>query len=200
MPTVNPFEIVKKFEDEVAKYTGSPYAVAVNSCTSALFLCCKYINVQEVVIPNKTYVSVPCSIIHAGGKVKFEEREWSGIYQLKPYPLYDAAKRFTRGMYIDESFMCLSFHMKKILPIGTGGIILTSSHEAYKWFRLARFDGRHEVSLSEDVFSMVGWNMYMTPEQAARGLWLMSYLSDHNEDMPYEDYQNLSKYDIYKGK
>ena len=38
----NPYDIVKMFEEEVAQYTGAPFAVAVDSCTNAVFLCCKY--------------------------------------------------------------------------------------------------------------------------------------------------------------
>jgi len=38
----NPFKIVSDFEETVADYTGAPYAVAVDSCTNALFLCLKY--------------------------------------------------------------------------------------------------------------------------------------------------------------
>jgi dTDP-4-amino-4,6-dideoxygalactose transaminase len=96
----NPYKIVQMFEEEVAEYTGSPYAISVDSCTNAIFLCCKYLNVKEVTIPKKTYLSVPQSIIHAGGKVKFQDVEWEGIYQLEPYSLYDSAKRFTSNMYI----------------------------------------------------------------------------------------------------
>ena len=43
----NPYKIVKMFEEEVAHYTGAPYAVSVNSCTNALFLACKYIGVKD---------------------------------------------------------------------------------------------------------------------------------------------------------
>ena len=39
------------------------------------------------------------SIIHSGGEVIFEDKDWSGIYQLKPYPIYDAAKRLTSVMF-----------------------------------------------------------------------------------------------------
>lgn len=196
----NPYDVVRQFEQAVADYTGSPCAVSVESCTAALFLCCKYLNVQsEVTIPSRTYVSVPCSIIHAGGRVKFEDIEWKGIYQLKPLPIYDAAKRFTTNMYIPGSFMCLSFHSKKHLKIGRGGMILTDNKNAVEWFKMARFDGRHEVPLTQDHFTMVGWNMYMTPEQAARGLVLLSMLPKHNEDQdenpPYPD---LSKYEIFR--
>jgi len=41
------------FEEEVAHYTGAPFAVAVDSCTDAIFLCCKYYQVGPVVIPSK---------------------------------------------------------------------------------------------------------------------------------------------------
>jgi len=38
--------------------------------------------------------------------------------------------------------------------------------------------------------------MYMTPEQAARGLELLQWLSDRNIDTP-DPYQDLSKYKFY---
>jgi len=58
------FEIVKEFEKSVAEYTGAPYAVAVNSCTSAIFLSLMWQRVnghlpKEIEIPKLTYVSVP---------------------------------------------------------------------------------------------------------------------------------------------
>ena len=38
----------------------------------------------------------------------------------------------------------------------------------------------------------------MTPEQAARGLWLMTTLiEEHNEDLPIEGYNDLSQYKMY---
>ena len=78
----NPYNIVRMFEEEIARYTGSPYAVSVDSCTNATFLCCKYLNVKEVIMPKRTYLSIPMSVIHAGGTVKFKDIEWSGIYRL----------------------------------------------------------------------------------------------------------------------
>ena len=39
----NPFEIVEWFEDAVAEYAGSTYAISTTSCTEAIFLCCKYL-------------------------------------------------------------------------------------------------------------------------------------------------------------
>ena len=191
------------FEDEVADYVGSPYAVSVDSCTNALFLVCKYLKVKEVIIPSKTYLSVPQSIIHSGGEVVFdttkETNDWSGIYQLKPYPIYDSAKRFTSEMYITNSFMCLSFHIKKHLKIGKGGMILTDDEEAVKWFKKARYEGRGEKLYHEDDIDMLGWNMYMTPQQASHGLSLMQ---NYPVDVPdlYENngYRDLTEFTIFK--
>jgi len=193
----NPYKIVQMFEEEIADYTGAPYAVAVDNCTDALFLCCTYLKVCEVTIPKKTYLSVPQSIMSSGGKVIFEDIEWKGIYQLKPYPIYDSARRFTSNMYIKNTFMCLSFHPKKTLKMRKGGMILTDDLEAYKWFKKMRHEGRDEIPYTEDNIKMVGWNMYMTPPDAAEGLWLMSSMPKNNEDS-LEDYPDLTNNDLFK--
>jgi len=195
----NPYKIVKMFEETVADYCGSKYAVSTDNCTDALLLCCEYLNVKEVIIPARTYLSVPQSIMHAGGVVKFRDYRWQGIYQLEPYPIWDAAKRFTSDMYIPGSFMCLSFHIKKHLKIGKGGMILTDDEDAAKWFRKGRYEGRGEVMYHQDNISINGWNAYMTPEQAARGLMLMQNYPEHVEDLPEEPfYRDLREFDLFK--
>jgi len=195
----NPYEIVKMFEEEVAAYTGAPYAIAVDSCTNAIFLCCKYLIVREVTIPKKTYLSVPMSIIHSGAEVVFEDRDWRGIYKLEPYPIFDAAKRFTSNMYIPGSYMCLSFHIKKMLPLGKGGMILTENKYAADWFKKARYEGRSEKNYHEDDIQMLGWNMYMTPQQASHGLALMQNYPEHMEDLDENNgYRDLTKNTVFK--
>ena len=197
----NPYKIVKMFEEEIAHYTGAPYAVSANSCTNALFLVCRYLQVKEVTIPKHTYLSVPQSIQQAGGTVKFEDIKWKGMYQLKPYPLYDAAKRLTSDMYVAGSFMCLSFHIKKHLKIGKGGMILTDDPKAVEWLKRARYEGRSEVSYHEDNICDEGWNMYMTPDQACRGLMLMQNYPEHNDDLPEEpQYRDLLEFGLFKGE
>lgn len=195
----NPYKIVQMFEEEVAEYTGAPYAVSVDSCTNALFLCCKYLNVEEVLVPKHTYLSVPMSVIHAGGTVRFIDLEWSGIYMLYPYPIYDAAKRFTSDMYIPNSFMCLSFHIKKHLKLGKGGMILTDNFDAVVWLKRARYEGRSERMYHNDDIDMLGWNMYLTPEQAAHGLALMQNMPTHNKDIAENNgYRDLTEFTIFK--
>ncbi len=202
-PKNNPYKIVKMFEEEVAEYTGAPFAVSVDSCTNALFLCCKYLNVSEVIIPSKTYLSVPQSIIHAGGEVIFdtssETNNWSGLYQLKPYPIFDSAKRFTSDMYKSGTFMCLSFHIKKHLKIGKGGMILTDNEEAVRWFKKARYEGRSEKLYHEDDIDMLGWNMYMTPQEASHGLSLMQNYPLNVPDLDENNgYRDLTEFTIFK--
>ena len=72
--------------------------------------------------------------------------------------------------------MCLSFHIKKSLGIGKGGMILTDSKESVDWFKKARYEGRSEKFYKEDNIKSMGWNMYMTPQEAAHGLSLMQKL------------------------
>ena len=198
---MNPFKTVELFEQAMAKYTGAPYTVAVDSCTNALFLCLKYHydenDIKTIVLPKRTYLSVPMSVLHAGFKVQFSDISWQGIYQLYPLPVYDSAKRLTSGMYIEDSFMCLSFHIKKHLPIGKGGMILTSSKYAAKWFKMKRYEGRSEKPYHEDQIDELGWNMYMIPEQAARGLTLLQNYPKHNEDLT-EEYRDLTTFNIFK--
>lgn len=210
---MNPYSIVNTFEEVVADFAGSRYAVAVESCTAAIFLSLMYRKQQMsffpnylgyVTIPSRTYPGVPCSIIHAGGKVIFENIKWEGEYQLRALDIWDAALRFRPNMYAAHEngnvFQCLSFHIKKLLPIGRGGMILTSDKSAYEWFKKARFDGRNPVPLLEDDFTMLGWNVYMQPADAARGLQLFQAMGNKflpDLEVEKQGYPDLSKFKIY---
>lgn len=151
-------------------------------------------------VPKKTYHSVPMSVLHAGGSVKFTDTKWKGDYQLKPYPIIDSAVRFKKGMYKAGEYRCLSFQYSKHIPIGRGGMILTDSKKAADLFRLARNDGRREIQKEMDLVSSFGWNMYMTPEQAARGLSLFYwriYGKKEIQDINM-DYMDLSKLPAFR--
>lgn len=205
-------KITEEFETELSKYTGAPFVVCVDNQSNALFLSLFYENIKglEIEIPNRTYPSVPCEIIHAGGKVKFKSVEGytiKGAYQLYPTKVWDSALRFTSDMYLPNTHMCISFTGPyKHLKLGKGGAILTDDENAYKWFKKARFSGRDECSYHVDDFDenpVIGWNFYMMPDIAARGLLMMSQFytvdglkkSNLDLELPYPD---LSKFKIYK--
>jgi len=197
----DPWDIVDAFEKMIANYAGSKFAVSIDNCTDAVFLCLKYLKASgTITVPAKTYVSVPQAILHSGCDLAFEDIEWSGTYQLKPYSIIDGATRFTKDMYISGTYQCLSFHIKKILNIGKGGMILTDDPEAARWFKIARYEGRHiEVPYDEDEIEIVGWNMYMTPEQAARGIEIFESLSRENDDCGGSwKYPDVSNFNIFK--
>ena len=203
------YRVTEEFEKSLCDYTGAPYAVTVDNQSNALFLALMFEGVknQEIEIPARTYPSVPCEIIHAGAKVRFrpsEGKTLKGAYQLSPTNVWDSALRFTSDMYQPGTHMCLSFTGPyKHLKLGKGGAILTDSLEAYHWFKRARYSGRRECSYHDDHFDMLGWNFYMMPELAARGLLLMSQFynldgtkkSNPDIELPYPD---LSSYEIYK--
>jgi dTDP-4-amino-4,6-dideoxygalactose transaminase len=197
----DPRDIIGIFERKLAEYSGSNYCVLTDCCSHALFLAARYRNYSgEVLVPENTYVSVPMQLMHAGCKVEFIAIEWSGIYELNPLDIYDGAGRFTKGMYVGgDSLQTLSFQIKKRLPIGKGGAILTNSLEAYKWLKLASYDGR-DLETPYDSSSHIknmGWHFYMTPEDAARGILLMDKLEENLDDtMFWTNYPSLIDYDF----
>jgi dTDP-4-amino-4,6-dideoxygalactose transaminase len=208
------YQITDDFEKELGKYTGAPYVVTLDNMSNALFLALYYeknitksIKDEKISIPNRTYPSVPCEIIHAGLKVNFtpvEGKTIKGAYQLVGSNVWDSALSFTADMYKPGSHMCVSFTGPyKHFKLSKGGAILTDSLEAYHWFKRARYSGRRECSYHDDYLDMIGWNFYMMPELAARGLLLMNQFYNidgtkkHNEDLelPYPD---LSQFEVYK--
>ena len=200
----DPWDVVEMFEQEVANFAGCKYGIAIDNCTDGLFLCLKYVNAEgEIVIPARTYCSVPMVIIQNGCKVKFVDYEWSGIYRLEPTNVYDGAVRWTEGMYeAGDGYQVVSFQLKKRIPIGKGGMILTNDKDAVEWFKMMRYEGRHnEVPYTEDEFGLIGYNMYMTPEDAARGLILMKHTPKENEDSGgSHNCIDLSIQNIFKNK
>jgi dTDP-4-amino-4,6-dideoxygalactose transaminase len=216
----NVYDITNEFEQALARYTGAKYVVTLDNMSNALFLALYYehyvnksITSDSIIIPKRTYPSVPCEIIHAGLKVEFTENygcldmkngTLTGAYELGNSNVYDSALRFTTNMYLKDTHMCISFTGPyKHFKLSKGGAILTDSHKAYLWFKRARYSGRRECSYHDDNLDMLGWNFYMMPELAARGLLLMGQFYDlqgqpkHNADLtlPYPD---LSKFPIYQ--
>ena len=202
----NPYAVTKQFEEELAIYTGAPFAVALNSCTAALLLAVQWCDRHDidrpqtvVTIPRRTYVSVPCAIKLAGCHVAWRDEDWRGTYQLKPFPVWDSARRFTSNCYVPGLFQCVSFAASKILGAEQGGAILHDNPDADAWFRRMRFDGRTEgVDPMEDTFDLCGHHVLMIPSVAATLLVRLHHLPRHNEDLPYYNYPDLSQHKAFR--
>lgn len=192
------------FERAVAQYTGAPFVVAVNSCTMALRLAFDWQKMQSVMpfieIPARTYPSVPMQAKQAGLEIIWSFDPWQGAYCMRPSWIWDCAKRFTGGMYVPGGVQCVSFHARKLLPIGQGGAILHDDPLADSWYRRARFDGRAEgVATKHDCYTFCGHHCYMLPEQAARGLHLLTWYPAHMPDQPMDDYPDMSRQPVFAG-
>jgi dTDP-4-amino-4,6-dideoxygalactose transaminase len=196
----DPRDIVELFERKVADFAGASYAVAVDCCSHGLFLCLKYLKATgTITVPSHTYVSVPMQIMQAGCSVELTDEDWTGKYQLKPYPVWDSAIQWHQGMY-QQGLQVVSFQFKKYIPIGRGGMILTDDVTAYQWLRKARYDGRDvNVPYIQDDFEFAGWHMYMTPEDAARGILLMDAKPGNTpERTGRSSYVDLSTKTVFK--
>ena len=173
----DPWDYVTTFEKVMANYCGYKYAVACDSNTNAIKLCLEYLKIKNetIIIPANTYVSVPNQIINSGNEVKFENIEWYGEYELGSTGIIDSACKVEHSKTsLDKQYKILSFHHRKIINIGRGGMILTNDHFFCTWARPMIYDGRNKrVHYDEDDFVCHGWHMYMTPEEAKRGLELL---------------------------
>jgi dTDP-4-amino-4,6-dideoxygalactose transaminase len=199
--TSNPWDTVTEFENKLAEYAGSKYAVCVDSCSNAMFLSMKYLGItgQTITLPKHTYASTPMQCIHAGNTIQFADIEWSGEYYLGDTPIVDAATRFCRGMYIPDTYYCVSFHHRKTLKIGRGGVILTNDREFVDWCRPMIYDGRHKYVMHDvDDYECIGYHMYMTPEDAAIGLTKFKDIGYVNPDTGSNlTYKDLSKQSVF---
>lgn len=208
----NPHQVTRDFEAALSEYTGAPHVACTNSCTMAVLLAlayhipepCRYHlpnDRPEVSIPRPGYISIPQAIVHAGGWPVFRDEDWSGAYQLKPFDVWDSARRFHAGMYKSGQYQCVSFHASKTLGLEQGGAILHDDPNAQAFFERARFDGRTPgVHPREDksIGSMIGFHCYMNPSTAAQGLMRLHAFGPDHDDIPNDDYPDLSTLPIYR--
>lgn len=87
---------VEALECEFAQATGSPFALAVSSCTAALLLSCLTLDLQpgdEVIVPALTWGTTAHAVVHAGGRPIFADSVSAAIPLLDPA---DVRRRLTR--------------------------------------------------------------------------------------------------------
>lgn len=207
MSAQGPYKVTEQFEEALCAYTGAPFAIALDSCSSGLLMALVYAGAKgkTIALPNRTYMSVPNAVIHAGGSVQWtliEGETLTGAYRLAPTCVIDSALRFTAGMYEPGTHTCISFSgPNKHLKLGKGGAILTDDPVAAAWFKRARFSGRNEVSYHNDTFEQLGWNCYMMPQVSALGLLLIQQFYRDGKPLDNPDltlpYPDLSKFPVY---
>ena len=194
------FEVIKKFENKIAKFYGSSYAVATDCCTHAIELCLRYKKVEKFTVPPNTYPSVPNLAKKIGIEFEWKEEDWSDFYFLGETNIVDAAVLWKENSYIPNSLMCLSFQFQKHLSLGRGGMILTDDKEARDELKKMSYDGRlPDIPWRDQNISSMGYHYYMTPETATLGLEkLPKAIETEPREWVVEDWPDLREMELYK--
>lgn len=188
-------EIVYEFERELAQFVGAKEVVAVDSCTSALFLSLIWENKKgrikhPIQIPSMTVPLVACAIHEAGLNFTFTSATgWVGsMYRLGGTHVLDSAHQLERNQYdrlaeSDLDKICFSFYPTKTIGSADGGAIATNDVEFAEWARkvitYGRNQGKHAGGNSWDYdVEMFGYKRHWTNLQAAIALEQLRRLDD----------------------
>lgn len=195
----NDFDFVKKFELELCKFFGSPYAVAVDCCTHAVELCLRYTKATSISVPKNTYLSIPFLSDKLGIKREWRFEDWKGYYFVTPN-IIDAAVLWEPNCYIPNTFMCFSFQFKKHLSLGRGGVILTDNEEAAIELKKMSYDGRiPDILWKDQNINSIGYHYYMTPETAKLGLEKLPIaINTTPKTWTIHDWPDLTLMDVFK--
>lgn len=196
------FNTVIEFENQIAKFFGASYAVAVDSCTHGIELCLRYTKEKKISVPKRTYLSVPFLSEKMGLEREWRDEEWEDYYVLNygDKKIIDAAVLWKKDSYIPNTFMCISFQYQKHLSLGRGGIILLDNLNDFVILKKMSYDGRLPlIPWREQNIDVVGYHYYMTPETAQLGLdKLESAINSEPKKWVTTDWPDLTQMDVFK--
>ena len=196
------FEVVSTFENKIAEFFGSPYAVAIDSCTHGLELCLRYTNETKINVPKRTYLSVPFLAEKIGLEREWRDENWENYYTINygNKRIIDAAVLWKKNSYIPNTFMCISFQYQKHLSLGRGGVILVDNEVDYNSLKKMSYDGRlPNIPWRTQDIDTVGFHYYMTPETAQLGLdKLQMAIDTPPRQWVVTDWPDLTEMKIFK--
>ena len=196
------FEIITEFENKIAEFFGSPYAIAVDSCTHGIELCLRYTGEKRINVPNRTYLSIPMLANKMDLELEWRDEEWEDYYTLNydNKRIIDAAVLWRKSSYIPNTFMCISFQYQKHLSLGRGGIILCDNEVDAKELKKMSYDGRlPNIPWRNQDIESFGYHYYMTPEVAQLGLdKLEQAIATVPRKWIYTDWPDLTKMKVFK--
>jgi dTDP-4-amino-4,6-dideoxygalactose transaminase len=192
------FESVTNFEKEIAKFFGSPFAIAVDSCTHGIELALRYTGEKEILVPKRTYLSIPFLANKMGLDLYWKDEQWVDYYYLT-HNIIDAAVLWKKDSYIPGTFMGLSFQFQKHLSLGRGGMLLTDNEEAAIQIKKMSYDGRlPSIPWRDQNIDTYGYHYYMTPETAENGLnKLPMAIETEPKQWVVTDWPDLTKMKIF---
>ena len=193
------FKVIEEFENKVAKFFGSPYAVAVDCCTHGIELCLRHKNIKKIEVPKRTYISIPFLSNKLNIGLEWKDENWVDYYFLTDN-IIDAAVLWKKNSYVSGTYMCLSFQFQKHLSLGRGGIILMDNEESSIELKKMSYDGRHpNIPWREQNITTMGYHYYMTPETSELGLKkLDNAINTTPKQWIVTDWPDLTQMDIFK--
>lgn len=193
MPGLGMFDKIAQFEQALANYTGAPYVIMTDCCSHAIELCLRHERPANLAFTAFTYLSVPMTMHKLGIQYRLIPEDWCGEYRFHGSRIWDSARRLERNMYRTGQMQCLSFGYSKPLQIGRGGAILLDDAKAYDVLLQQRYDGR-DLAITpwqDQVVFRVGYHYRPTPEEAERGLELLSTVDERPKYHPYPDLRDI---------
>jgi dTDP-4-amino-4,6-dideoxygalactose transaminase len=193
------FEIIKTFENEVAKFYNAPYAIATDSCTHGVELCLRYFGAKEINVPKRTYLSIPFLSYKLGIELEWKTEDWVDYYYLTD-KIIDAAVLWKPNSYIPGTYMSLSFQYQKHLSLGRGGMILLDNEKDAIELKKMSYDGRlPNIPWRDQNIDTIGYHYYMTPETAQLGLDKLPQAKlTPPRQWTTNDWPDLTQMDIFK--
>ena len=211
---------VEEFENIVAKYVGTKYAIAVTSGTTALHLSLVALGIKrgdEVIVPDFTFPATANVVEHVGAKPiltdinletfnidvnEIKNKITSKTKAIIPVhlfgqpadmdPIIEIAEE--NDLYVIEDAACalgaeykgkkcgnigdigcFSFHPRKVITTGEGGMITTNDPDIAEKLRILRNHGIKVINGKYD-FVQPGFNYRMNEIQAAMGIVQMRKL------------------------
>jgi len=193
------FNTITEFENKIAEFFGSPYAVAVDCCTHGVELCLRYTKSDHISVPKNTYLSIPFLAEKLNITREWRYEEWIDYYYVTD-KIIDAAVLWKRNSYIPGTYMNVSFQFRKHLALGRGGVILTDDKKAAEILKKMSYDGRDPNVLWRDQnIDMIGYHYYMTPETAQLGLdKLPKAIETEPIQWTIKDWPDLTQMKVFK--
>ena len=209
-------EMVEQFEEEVRKYVGAKYALAVSSCTAGMWMVLNTLDQRAVwwTVPAFTFPAIHNIKEMYGSDVQLNQIDVSyetyniktkeierGVFTETIVPVHQfgmpcdmdeiqrIARKNNRTFVLEDAACALgskykgkmigstgtavfSFHGRKILTTGEGGMIVTDDEEIYERCLLMRQFGRSKTG----KFEGHGLNFKMSDVAATMGLGQMKWL------------------------
>jgi dTDP-4-amino-4,6-dideoxygalactose transaminase len=189
---------VAQFEERFAQYVGCDYAIAVSSCTTALQLALWAVGIKagdEVICPSLSFVATANSIAYNGASPVFADID-QDTFNIDPDKIEAVITPRTKAILAvhqiglpadmkakligspEGDLACFSFHPRKIMTTGEGGMITTNDADLAARLKRLR---QHAMSLSDvarhhakqiaaETYDEIGFNYRMTDIQAALGI------------------------------